>query len=103
MNDKLNKSIEIHWWNFGSKTVDFKGTVKECLKAKGINYRKIKHKEDKSIIGYVFTYNQGQLKVRYESFGDFESSVKNILVLQLTYLGDRAKLSYDRWDLDINK
>ena len=27
----LKENIIIHWWNFGKKTLDFKGTAKEYL------------------------------------------------------------------------
>ena len=34
----LKEKIIIHWWNFGKKTLDFKGTVKEYLNKNKLKY-----------------------------------------------------------------
>ena len=35
--DFKKQNLIIYWWNFGSKTLDFKGTVSEYLKNQNIN------------------------------------------------------------------
>ena len=46
-NEKILKEIiTIHWWNFGKKTLDFKGTVKEYLNKNKVEIQ-IKYYQDK--------------------------------------------------------
>ena len=103
MKDKLNKHIEIYWWNMGTKTLDFKGTVKDCLKDKNITFQRRKRKDYPDLYEYHFKINVGSCNIKLKSTQDFETIVKNVLVMYLTYLGDRSKLIYHYWKLDLNK
>ena len=49
-----NTNLSIYWWNFGSKTLDFKGSYKEYLEKRNIKMRIIKHPFHKEINGLRF-------------------------------------------------
>lgn len=83
--DILELQVVIHWWNFGKKTLDFKGTLKECLESKEIRYKK----DEKA---YIFTYSLGNSKITYKTTGGFVQAAKDILCFQLIQLGDKAQL-----------
>ena len=61
----LKENIIIHWWNFGKKTLYFKGTVKEYLNKNKVEIQ-IKYYQDKefnferNIISAKFTCGQFQ-------------------------------------------
>jgi len=38
------KGISIYWWNFGRKTLDYKGPLKDYLRDKGITSRRVKNR-----------------------------------------------------------
>jgi hypothetical protein len=85
------KDITIHWWNFGIKTLDFKGTYKECLLSKGIKFRQIKHPVIKGSNGYRFIISCGCTKTRLDIFSnDFIRMFNDVIIHFLTCLGDKA-------------
>ena len=55
--DFENSNLTIYWWNFGRKTLDFKGVVKDYLKRENIKY-KISTKKDEH-----FNFEQLYFKV----------------------------------------
>jgi len=96
LKQNLELPIIIHWWNMGTKTIDFEGTIKECIKDKDIKYRKVKVKEIGSIIihKYIFTYTIGCGKFRYETTEDFQGAIVKVIGFQLLYLGDKAQIKF---------
>ena len=102
LKQELKQNITIHWWNMGTKTLDCDCTVKEYLNKHGMKFRKIIN-EDGLIVGYNFKYSYGSSTINYKYMGEFNYVMKILIVLNLTYLGDRAKIKYDRWDLNVNK
>lgn len=90
----LETPITIYWWNMGDKTIDFKGSLGNCLVDKKISFTKVKHPEHKHIIGYRFKYKQGSGTMTYLSYDSFENSVILMISTQLIRLGDKARLHY---------
>lgn len=94
INEILKTPITIYWWNMGDKTIDFKGSLGNCLVDKKISFTKVKHPELKHITGYRFKYKQGSSTMNYLSYDSFENSVILMISTQLIKLGDRARLQY---------
>lgn len=79
------RQIIIYWWNFGKKTLDFKGMVKDFLLEKGIKVRKIK--EDSYKIDYGCGTSRFTIRSRSLDIVDvFDTAIKSLL----TYLGDKT-------------
>ena len=110
-----NNSISIYWWNFGSKTLDHKGTYSEYLHKKGIKISNIKHPFTKTtglrakmcLGSAIITYddysydypklsNDNQFEQAYSRFLD------NAIKLFLTYLGDKTTYDSDQAHYKIN-
>ena len=101
----LNSDLTIYWWNFGKKTLDFKGSVNEYLKREGIKYKtnfyvnaeleldlyKIK---SKIVLGSM------EFSIVSKDIYDF---VRMCINIRLTYLGDRACFLFDGRFRTINK
>ena len=92
----LQKEIIIHWWNYGKKTLDFKGSLEDCLKSKKITYES---KENTS--GYIFKINVSN-GVTFDTHSDFETSAFIALKMYLVYLGDKAQIKAFGRDQKIN-
>jgi len=85
------KNISIHWWNFGSKTLDFKGTYKDYLRKRNIKVRTIKHPFAKDTKGYRFTIPLSGCVARLDIFGsDYAANCDEAIKVFLTLLGDKA-------------
>lgn len=91
--DILNIPVIIHWWNFRKKQIDFKGTLEDCLKSKGVKY-KTKKRDDGGYI-FTFTFQIGSSEMTYKAttteYG-FIRAARDVLSFQLTYLGDKAQI-----------
>lgn len=90
----LKNPITIYWWNMGDKTIDFKGSLGNCLVDKKISFKKVTHPELKHITGYKFSYKQGSSTMTYLSYDAFENSAILLISMQLIALGDKARLHY---------
>ena len=90
--DAEQEKITIYWWNFGNKTLDFKGTYKDFLLKKGIKISKIKDSY------YKITYSAGNSKFVIKSYvTDFIDLFDIAIKSYLTYLGDKTKFeAYNR-------
>lgn len=85
------RDIIIWWWNFGKKTLDFKGTYKDYLIKRNIKVRKIKHPINKKVEGYRFNIPVGSSIINFDSFdSDYINCLTNAIKQFLTYLGDRT-------------
>ena len=85
INQFLKQGITIYWWNFGSKTLDFKGNLKDYLQKRNIKYRKTKEGN------YKFKFTIGRTKV--ESIqSDFDGGAFTVIKLFLTALGDKTSI-----------
>ena len=85
------KEISIHWWNMGTKTLDFKGTYKDYLEKKDIKVGTIKHPFAKDTKGYKFTIPLSSCTVKLEIFGsDYAANCDEAIKVFLTLLGDKS-------------
>ena len=101
----LKENIIIHWWNFGKKTLDFKGTVKEYLNKNKVEiqikyYQDEEHNFERSIITAKFKRGQFQeIKFKCHSL---EDTVRMIINFNLAYMGDKAQFEFSGRKRTIN-
>ena len=93
----LKENIIIHWWNFGKKTLDFKGTVKEYLGKNKVKlsikyYQDEEHNFERCIITVKFSFgNFTDIKFVCHNLEDV---VRMIINFNLAYLGDKAQFEF---------
>lgn len=103
LKEALKKPITIYWWNFGKKTLDFKGPYKDFFKDKDIKISKISKKAGEKFLvdvkGLRFKIPVGGATIDLKILGsswiinDLDSAIK----LFLTYLGDKTRFEgYNR-------
>ena len=95
--DLLNEDLIIHWWNFGKKTLDFKGTVKEYLDKNKVKlsikyYQDDTHNFERCIITAKFYC--GQFKDLKFVCHNLEDTIRMIINFNLSYLGDKARFVF---------
>ena len=89
--DDEQKNIAIHWWNLGSKTLDFKGTYKEYLAKRNIKVRAITHPKVNDAKGWRFVIPVSSNIVRLDSFGgSYKDGVDRAIEIYLVLLGDKT-------------
>ncbi len=88
-------NLLIHWWNGGKKTLDFKGTVKEYLRANKIpiKLQNVVNGNSEMLVVKVKN-NIGRININF-TINDYEQAVKQIIFQRLSYLGDKAKFSFN--------
>ena len=93
----LKENITIHWWNFGKKTLDFKGTIKEYLNKNKVEiqikyYQDQEHNFERNIISAKFTCGQFQ-EIKFVCH-NLEDTVRMIINFNLSYMGDKAQFEF---------
>ena len=93
----LKENIIIHWWNFGKKTLDFKGTVQEYLEKNKVKisiryYQDEEHNFERNIISAKFNCGQFQ-EVKFVCHS-LEDVVRMVINFNLAYMGDKAKFEF---------
>lgn len=93
----LNEYLTIHWWNFGKKTLDFKGTVKEYLEKNKVNlsikyYQDEEHNFERCIVKVKFSC--GSFKDLRFICHNLEDAVRMIINFNLSYIGDKAQFVF---------
>ena len=93
----LKENIIIHWWNFGKKTLDFKGTVKEYLNKNKVKltvkyYQDEEHNFERCLISAKFKCGQFQ-EVKFVCHS-LEDTIRMIINFNLSYMGDKAKFEF---------
>ena len=93
----LKENIIIHWWNFGKKTLDFKGTVKEYLNKNKVKlnlkyYQDEEHDFERCLIKVKFSC--GNLTEINFVCHNLEDAVRMIININLSYMGDKAKFEF---------
>ena len=84
------KEISLHWWNFGKKTLDFRGSYKDYLAKKDIKIKEITHKFQKDVKGFRFTIPLSSSVATLDSFGnDYVEDCTRAILILLTLLGDK--------------
>jgi len=85
------RTITIHWWNMGSKTLEFNGSVKDYLIKRQIKVRKISHKFNKTVKGYRFKIPLATSTVIFDTFyQEYVMCVTEAIKIFLTLLGDKT-------------
>lgn len=89
------KEITIYWWNFGKKTLDFKGTYKDYLKKLNIKITNITFPKDKTIKGLRFQFPLNTIVFRIDSYNvatdwDCINTFDVVIKTYLSYLGDKT-------------
>jgi len=94
-----NQKITIHWWNFGTKTLDFKGTYKDYLLKRGITVKDIVHPNAKDSKGWRFIVSTSNTTATLDIYGsDYAGACDEVIKVFLTIMGDKATFSPDRRD-----
>ena len=86
------KSLCIHWWNMGKKTLDFKGSYGDYLKKKGIKFR-VEKGEESNILNFTISLSSSIIKLKISCSGnefDFIGCCDRAIILFLTQLGDKT-------------
>ena len=102
--DFENSNLTIYWWNFGKKTLDFKGVVKDYLKRENIKYKILTKKDEH--FNFEKLYFKVSLKVGSMNFSfngyDLEDLIRMCINIRLTYLGDKSKFILNGRERTIN-
>ena len=101
----LKENIIIHWWNFGKKTLDFKGTVKEYLDKNKVKltvkyYQDEEHNFERCLITVKFSC--GNLTNIKFVCHNLEDAVRMIINFNLAYMGDKAQFEFSGRKRTIN-
>ena len=88
----LNSELIIHWWNFRTKTLDFKGNVEEYLLREKITYKIFKDKNNSDFERLMFKVkiSVGSMNFSFDGY-DLEDLIRMCINIRLTYLGDKSK------------
>ena len=102
--DFENSDLIIHWWNFGKKTLDFEGVVKDYLKRENIKY-KISTKKNEHLnfekLYFKVSLSVGSMNFSFNGY-DLEDLIRMCINIRLTYLGDKSKFILNRRERTIN-
>lgn len=81
------KEIQVYWWNFGKRTLDYKGTYKGFLEARGIAIEELKENH------FRFQMSLSGGKVTLDTTGGYCHGADEAIRIFLTLLGDKATFS----------
>lgn len=88
--------LTVHWWNMGSKTLDFKGSYKDYLKSKDITSRVISHPITKTIKGKRFRIPVGSTHITMDTFNPNNRDNEELAIkIFNTALGDKTLFRND--------
>lgn len=89
LNEAGERTIVVHWWNNGKKTLDFRGKCKDYLKERGF---KAVLKGDRLSIRVSTSSSNVVLTQRvHNAFGAFDAMSEAVRIF-LTMMGDKATL-----------
>ena len=93
----LNSLLLIHWWNFRSKTLHFKGTAKEYLERENIKIKIIYYKDKDLNIeqsNINISFNCGSMNKIKFSCKSMEDAIRMVINIRLSYLGDKSQFNF---------
>ncbi len=100
---KSNKSeaekrlITVYWWNFGKKTLDFRGTYRDFFLRQDITSRSVKTG------GYVFIIPLSSSVTTFRTTDtDYERGASEAIRIFMTLLGDKAKIETPNQEYKVN-
>jgi hypothetical protein len=88
---ELEAYCEEHWYNFGKKTLSFKGELRDLLKSHNITFTK--RKTDREGV-FTFTFKSAY-DITFKSIGtahDFRHLAKQFIQMELVRMGDKSQL-----------
>ena len=88
---ELENYCELHWWNCGKKTLQFKGQLKDLLKELNITFTK---RKDVSEGLYWFKFKSAYditFKTRC-TLNDFPIYAKKFIQMEMVRMGDKSQL-----------
>jgi len=91
MNKELKTYCEFHWWNMGTKTLSFKGELKDLLKEQKISFTKRKSEIEGLYIFSFKNLNGITFKAR-GTISDFAHNAKQFIQMELVRMGDKSQL-----------
>jgi hypothetical protein len=91
LNKELSTYCELHWWNMGSKTLSFKGELKDLLKEQSITFTKRKTDNEYLYVFYFKNIHGITFKTR-GTINDFTHYVKQFIQMELVRMGDKSQL-----------
>ena len=91
MQEELDAYCELYWWNFGKKTMDYKGSLKGLLKRQGIKFNK-KKTEIEGIYTFYFKNDYGVSFKVNATINGFRHHAKQFIQMDLVRMGDKAQL-----------
>ena len=91
--------VTAYWWNFRRKQLDFNGNLADCLKSKGIKFKKVKDKSNPELDCFVFTTPH---RIQYKHFGSTMDGAFTALKLWYATMGDKATVTVSGRTFTIN-
>ena len=88
---ELKAYTELYWWNYGKKTLSYKGDLKGLLKNQNVTYTK-KKTEHEGIFEYRFKSAYGVVFKTTGIISDFRHLAKQFIQMELVRMGDKASL-----------
>lgn len=89
--EELDTYCELYWWDFGIKTLSFKGCLKDLLKKNSITFT-IRKTETEGIYKYNFKNCCGISFIVKGTKLDFKLYAKQFMQMVLVRMGDKAQL-----------
>ena len=91
--------VKAFWWNHGTKTLDFDGSLKDFLKSKRVKFRRFKRKDYPQMECWKFTTCHN---IVLKHTGNFEDGAFDALKLHYAYMGDKARVVINSKEFSIN-
>lgn len=97
-----DRTIEVYWWNFGTKTTDFTGTISEYLKDRDIEVRKAPPKKERVCQEWIFKIRTASSTTTLRIYEQqFHKAAELAILLFLTMMGDKSLFRASR-DYKVN-
>jgi len=94
--------VTIYWWNMGTKTKSFSGTITNYLKDRGIKFTPI-YNPVVDIPGYRFKIYVSSETITYDIYGDsFNRSAISAIKVFHTMMGDRTLIETINRSIKVN-
>ncbi|KKM90932.1 hypothetical protein LCGC14_1233520 [marine sediment metagenome] len=91
-----SKEIIVHWWNFGKKTLDYRGTYKGFLENKGITVTEIGDNH------FRFNISISSATVELDISAEYHKAADEAIKIFLSLLGDKAKITASQKEYSVN-
>ena len=88
---ELETYCELHWWNFGTKTLSYKGELKGLLEKQGVKHTRRKT-DSEGIYTFYFKNDYGITFKRNGLTHDFTHYAKQFIQMELVRMGDPSRL-----------